>query len=245
VTPFLLTRRDLTDARAGVTERLADLAFATPVGGTRELRLRHEPDAAGWARLADLVEGAGFRSGHALPIGTRSITVTREWTLPDRVRTGLTVLICGSNPSPASADAGVGYARPGNRFWPAALASGLVDADRDPTRALGRGMGMTDLVKRTTARADDLAPAENQLGLARVERLAVWFEPAVVCFVGLAGWRAAVDRRAAAGPQPGRIGRSSIYLMPSTSGLNAHENVVTLAAHLSAAVALAEQADRG
>jgi len=244
VTALSLSRRDLLDAGRGVTERLAAVAFALPVGATCELRLRHDPDEAGWARLLDLVEGAGFVLDPPPTASARSIPAIRTWSLPDRVRTGLTVLVCGSNPSPASSNAGVGYARPGNRFWPAALAAGLVEHDRDPTEALAGGMGMTDLVKRTTVRADDLSAEENRVGLARVERLAAWFEPAVVCFVGLAGWRAAVDRRAVAGPQHHPIGRSAVYLMPSTSGLNAHEDVVSLARHLRAARSLAERAER-
>ena len=63
------------------------------------------------------------------------------------------LLVCGLNPSIYSADAGVGYARPGNRFWPAAIAAGLVTEDRDPRHALSHhGVGITDLVKRATGR---------------------------------------------------------------------------------------------
>ncbi len=110
-----------------------------------------------------------------------------------------------------------------------------------PRRRAGTGragVGMTDLVKRATARAEEVAPAEYAAGLDRVRHLVAWLRPAVVCVVGLTGWRAAVDRRAVAGPQPGDLGGRPVYLMPNPSGLNAHMDVPRLAAHLRTAVAL-------
>jgi TDG/mug DNA glycosylase family protein len=140
-----------------------------------------------------------------------------------------------------SADVGVGFARPGNRFWNAALAAGIVTRARDTRHALvAHGIGMTDLVKRATPRADELTRDEYRAGLARVERLVRWLQPGAVCFVGLAGWRAAVDRRAVAGVQPGDIGGRPAYVMPSTSGLNARVPLAELADHLRAAAALAD-----
>ncbi len=150
----------------------------------------------------------------------------------------MALLVCGLNPSPAAADGGVGFARPGNRFWPAALAAGLVSRDRDPDHALtGHGVGMTDIVKRTTRRADELHTEEYVAGLGRLERLVTWLAPNTVCFVGLAGWRAARDRRAGAGWQPERLGGARVYVMPSTSGLNASSGLADLTAHLAAAAA--------
>ena len=80
---------------------------------------------------------------------------------------------------------------------------------------------MTDLVKRATPRADELTTAEYRAGLERVGRLCAWLRPGAVCFVGLAGWRAAADRKAVAGVQPETLGDTPVYVMPSTSGLNA------------------------
>ena len=57
---------------------------------------------------------------------------TRARSLPDTVGPGMRLLVCGLNPSVYSADAGIGFARPGNRFWPAAIAAGIVTVDRDP-----------------------------------------------------------------------------------------------------------------
>jgi TDG/mug DNA glycosylase family protein len=200
------------------------------------------PDA-----VADLLVGAGFTvdevaavpgTGEHRPLVARA---TRARTLPDTVGTGMRLLVCGLNPSLYAADAGVGFARPGNRFWPAALAAGLVSTDRSPDRALAdHGIGMTDLVKRATTAAAELTAAEYRAGLARVERLVAWLRPGAVCFVGLAGWRAAVDRRAVAGVQPAALAGVPVYVMPSTSGLNARTPLAELADHLGAARRLAD-----
>jgi len=151
------------------------------------------------------------------------------------------LLVCGLNPSLYAADAGVGFARPGNRFWPAALSSGIVSRDRDARHALARHrVGMTDLVKRATTGASELTRDEYLSGMQRVERLVRWLRPGAICFVGLAGWRAVVDRRATAGVQPDGFAGRPAYVMPNPSGLNAHVRVDDLAEHLRAAAALAD-----
>ena len=249
-----VARRDLPMALAQLHRALAPGA---PVrlhlfGGDAELDPLDDDDFGGrrfsrWDpdRLVDVLVGAGFVldrldvAGRPERLERIDVAATRRWSLPDTVGPGLRLLVCGLNPSPAAADAGIGFARPGNRFWPAARAAGLVDRDRDPVAALvDHGVGMTDLVKRTTARAAELEPDEYREGLARVERLVRWLEPAAVVFVGLAGWRAAVDRRAGAGIQPTRLADVPVYVMPSTSGLNASSRLEDLVAHLEAVRAL-------
>lgn len=195
--------------------------------------------------LRDVVAGAGFaieRFDHDDDgkVVSLQLRLRRQRTLPDYVASGMRVLVVGLNPSLYAADAGVGFARPGNRFWPAALAAGLVTRDRDPRHALhAHGVGMTDLVKRATARADELTVDEYRAGYARLVRLVEWLEPRVVCVVGLAGWRSAVDRKAGVGHQPRRIGRADVYLMPSTSGANARVPLTELTGHLRSAAELA------
>ena len=191
--------------------------------------------------IADLLEGGGFSvADHTVvddgPWPRHQLGVVRERTLADRVAPDLRLLVCGLNPSLYAADAGVGFGRPGNRFWPAALAAGIVSVDRDPTHALtAHGVGMTDLVKRATPRADELRRDEYEAGVDRVDRLCARLRPAAVCMVGLAGWRAAVDRHAVAGWQPHLLGGRPVYVMPSTSGLNAHSSLDDLTAHLTEA----------
>jgi TDG/mug DNA glycosylase family protein len=167
----------------------------------------------------------------------------RVRTLPDTVAAGLRVLVCGLNPSVVAADAGYGFAGPTNRFWKAAVAAGLVSRPRDPLGCvLHDRVGMTDLVKRATPNAAVLSRAEYQAGADRVRRLVEWLQPGLVLFVGLAGWRAAVDGAAGAGFQPEPFAGVPAYVMPSTSGLNAHTTVAGLTAHMADALAAAPPA---
>ncbi len=239
---------------------LADLHRALVVGAPVEVQVLagdYEGDAlpadriggrffASWTArgLTDVLAGAGFEVG-AVEIERDFVraSAVRARSLSDVVGPGMHLLVVGLNPSLYAADAGVGYARPGNRFWPAARAAGLVTRDRDPAHALhAHRMGMTDIVKRATAKAAELSPDEYRAGLARVERLVRWLEPGAVCFVGLTGWRYAVDSHARAGPQTRPIGGRPVYVMPSTSGANAHARLDDLSAHLRAARALADEA---
>ncbi|CAN5853241.1 hypothetical protein BH23ACT2_BH23ACT2_23600 [soil metagenome] len=164
------------------------------------------------------------------------VTATARRALPDHVGAGMRLLCCGLNPSLHAADAGVGYVSRSNRFWPALAAAGLATRDREPRHLLRHHrIGMTDLVKRATARADELSAAEHRAGVERLERLCAWLRPAAVAVVGLAGWRAAVDRRAVVGWQPHPLGATPVYLLPSTSGLNARVSVAELTTHLRTA----------
>ena len=192
--------------------------------------------------LATLLVGGGFHlDGQAVPgrSGTQRARVVRDRTLADSIGPDMSLLVCGVNPSPYSADAGIGYARPGNRFWPAALAAGSAPVDRDPVAALAAGTGMTDFVKRATRTAAEVTRDEYEAGFTRVSRLVEWLEPGAVCFVGLSGWRTVVDPRAVAGPQPVPVGGRPAYVMPSTSGLNARSSLADLTRHLGAARDLA------
>ena len=239
---------------------LMELHHATAVGAPVHLTMiRGEGDGpfagddlpgrffARWAPepLHDVLVGSGFDVLELVADDAESdwlhALAVRARTLPDTVGPGMRLLVCGLNPSIHAADAGAGFARPGNRFWPAALAAGLVTRDRDPRHALAHhGIGMTDLAKRATARADELSRDEYRAGAARVERLVEWLRPGAVCFVGLGGYRDAVDRRAIAGVQPTTFGGVPAYVMPNTSGLNARVPPAELAEHLRAAARLAD-----
>jgi TDG/mug DNA glycosylase family protein len=190
--------------------------------------------------LRDVVEGAGFELDDLVDDGEEWIDVeaTRARMLPDTVGPEMRVLIVGLNPSLLSADTGIGFARPGNRFWPAALASGLVTRTHDPFHALRVDrLGMTNLVRRATVRADELSPAEYADGNARLQRLVHWLRPQCVCFVGVTGYRVAIDRGAALGWQAQPFGGVPTYVMPNTSGLNAHAKPADFAEHLRAVAA--------
>jgi len=194
-------------------------------------------------RLRDVIEGAGFEIDDFVDDGDEWLDVeaTRARMLPDTVGPEMRTLIVGLNPSIYSADANAGFARPGNRFWPATLAAGLVTRTHDPFHALRvDGIGMTNLVRRATTGADELSRDEYLDGAARLARLVAWLQPRVVCFVGLTGYRVAVDKRAQLGWQDEAFAGAPTYVMPNTSGLNAHAKPADFADHLRAVVAASE-----
>ena len=215
-----------------------ELHRATPVG--ERVALGPLPRADWPNRLLEpIIEGAGFVEPTGRTRGGMvAITAERSRTLPDTVGPGMRLLLVGLNPSILSADVGTGFARPGNRFWPAAIEAGLVTVARDPLDALvSHGIGMTDLVKRATRAAAELEPGEYVHGLERLDVLAGWLQPEAVCIIGLAGWRVAVDRKATTGWHDRGVGDRPTYVMPNPSGLNAHDTVASLAAHLRTAAA--------
>lgn len=189
--------------------------------------------------LAMVLAGAGFHvesieeHGEAMTVRAR-----RLLSLPDVVAPGMRMLVCGLNPAVYAAERGVGFARPGNRFWPALVAAGMADRDRDPLSLLrDHHIGLTDIVKRATPRAADLDPAEYRDGWTRLEHLVSWLRPEAVVFVGLDGWRRVVNRNAKPGWQEDAIAGVAAYLMPSTSGLNAHSRLNDFVAHFRVAAA--------
>jgi TDG/mug DNA glycosylase family protein len=225
---------------ADLPAALARVQLETTVGATVSCSVTGGCPA-GAPPLPELLIGAGFSVERARRGGSpRVVDARRQRTLPDFVGPGMRLLVCGLNPSLVAADAGYGYAGATNRFWTVAVAAGVVTRPRDPLAALaGDSVGMTDLVKRATPNADGLTVAEYQAGARRVARLVEWLQPGVVVFVGLAGWRASIDRRAGPGPQPAPFGGTPAYVMPSTSGRNARTTPAELADHLRRALALA------
>lgn len=235
---------------------LAELHRALPVGARVSCSLIAGPDDEvvsdddlpgrrfwRWSdeALLDVFTGAGFSDVRLDGAQPRFVDALRARTLPDTVGPGMRLLVCGLNPSLHAADAGVGFVTASNRFWRAAIEAGLASRPRDAWDALrSHGVGMTDLVKRATRRADQLSPDEYAAGLDRVDRLCTRLQPGAVVSVGLAGWRAAVDRRAEVGVQDRSLGGRPVYVMPSTSGLNAGSRYEDLVDHLRAALDLAK-----
>ncbi|WP_416955923.1 mismatch-specific DNA-glycosylase [Nocardioides sp. T5] len=152
----------------------------------------------------------------------------------------LRLLFVGINPGLWTAATQSHFARPGNRFYPALLRAGIVprridpsagmtDEDRDELRR--RGIGITNVVPRATARADELTTEELRAGGERLRALVGERSPSVVAVAGVTAYRTAFGQRGAkVGEQPGRWGSSRVFVVPNPSGLNAHDTVDTLAA---------------
>ena len=142
------------------------------------------------------------------------------------------VLFCGINPSLYSGWAGHHYARPGNRFWPALHQSGFTPRrlrpDEDAT-LVDCGLGCTNLVARATARADELDAAEFRAGGERLRALVEEWTPRAVAVVGIGAARIAFDIPVLEpGRQPQGLGAAQLWVLPSTSGLNAHHQLPEL-----------------
>ncbi len=152
----------------------------------------------------------------------------------------LRLLFVGINPGLWTAATSTHFAHPGNRFYPALLrsgiltapvdpAAGMTDADRDRLRA--RGLGITNVVRRATAKASELTPDELRAGGAELTALVRRARPAVVAIAGITAYRTAFGQpKAVAGLQPEPFAGAELWVVPNPSGLNAHETVESLAA---------------
>lgn len=147
-------------------------------------------------------------------------------TIRDVLEPELDVIFCGINPGRYSGATGFHFAGPGNRFWPALHASGFTDRRLKPSEVAQLpqfGCGITNLVARTTARADELSRDELLAGRRRLERKVRRYRPQWVAFVGLGAYRMAFGKPAATvGPQPDTIAGARVWVLPNTSGLNAN-----------------------
>jgi TDG/mug DNA glycosylase family protein len=150
-------------------------------------------------------------------------------TVPDLIKPRLKVLFCGINPGLYSGATRHHFARPGNRFWRALHLAGFTLEQLQPweeQRLLDWGIGITNLVARATASADELSRAELIEGRKRLERKVRRFVPLWVAIVGIGAYRTAFGRpRAVAGAQPELIGRSKLWILPNPSGLNANHQI--------------------
>lgn len=146
--------------------------------------------------------------------------------LPDVIGPGLTVLFCGINPGLYSAATGHHFARPGNRFWPALHRSGFTPRLLHPweqEELLGHGLGITNVVARASARADELTADELVAGVEILAGKAERYRPAWIAVAGVTAYRIGFGRpRATFGAQPDRLGPARLWVLPNPSGLNAH-----------------------
>lgn len=153
--------------------------------------------------------------------------------VPDVVAPGLRALFCGINPGLYSGAVGHHFARPGNRFWAALHLSGFTDRRLtafEEEELLESGLGITNLVRRATATADEISKAELIAGACTLRRKVRRIRPRAVAFLGLGAYRVAFAAPAAVvGEQPDRIDDSRVWLLPNPSGLNAHYQVDALA----------------
>lgn len=154
-------------------------------------------------------------------------------TVNDVIAPGLKGLFCGINPGLFTAWMGHHFARPGNRFWPAIYAAGITPHLLHPSEEqelLRYGYGITNVVQRATARADELSREEYVQGGERLVEKVMRYRPGVLAVLGLGAYRTAFGRpNASVGLQSRTIDGVPIWLLPNPSGLNAHYQLADLA----------------
>ena len=160
-------------------------------------------------------------------------------TLPDLLGPQVRLLFVGINPGLLTVAVQAHFARRGNRFYPALHRAGLIDRDIDASQGwrsddlahlLDRGLGITSLVARATARADQLGKAELTAGAVLLTELVGQIKPKVVAMLGISAFRLAFGQpKALIGKQPKTLAGAELWVVPNPSGLNAHYNVDSLA----------------
>jgi TDG/mug DNA glycosylase family protein len=170
----------------------------------------------------------------------------RDSVVPDLLPTsGLKLLFVGINPGLWTAATQTHFAHPVNRFYPALLRAGIIERPVDPAAGMSdadrahltsRGIGITNVVHRATARADELTHEELRAGGEQLVELVERVRPRVVALAGITAYRTAFGRRKAAlGRQDDTLGGAELWVVPNPSGLNAHETVASLATAYAAA----------
>ena len=161
------------------------------------------------------------------------VLAARGKHISDLAARNLIVLFVGINPGLYTAAIGHHFGRPGNRFWPALHAGGFTPRLFSPfeeSLLIDLGYGITNVVERATARADELSDDELRAGgrrlLAKVKR----WRPTVVAFVGIHPYRILCGmKKARVGLQDSLFGGSHAWVLPNPSGLNAHYQPAALA----------------
>lgn len=168
------------------------------------------------------------------PKPTRAdLLAATDKTIRDVIAPGLRILFCGINPGLYSGATGHHFARPGNRFWPTIHQAGFTPRLLSPPEErelLALGYGITNLVARTTATADELSAEEFLAGRKGLERKVKRYQPRVLAVLGIGAYRTAFQQpKAALGLQAKSIGETRIWVLPNPSGLNAHYQLADLA----------------
>ena len=166
------------------------------------------------------------------------LLAAKNKTIRDVIAPGLRVLFCGINPGLYSGATGHHFARPGNRFWPTIYQAGFTLRLLDPSEErelLGLGYGITNLVARATATADELSPKELIAGQRRLKAKVKRFQPQVLAVLGITAYRTAFGQKVVTlGKQPEPLLNSILWVLPNPSGLNAHYQLADLAEHFRA-----------
>jgi TDG/mug DNA glycosylase family protein len=163
------------------------------------------------------------------------LLAAQDKTVRDVIAPGLRVLFCGINPGLYSGATGHHFARPGNRFWPTLHQAGFTPRLLHPSeerQLLRYGYGITNLVPRATATADELSPDELVASRRRLLSKVKRYQPQVVAVLGISAYRTAFAQKTVVlGKQPEGLANAIVWVLPNPSGLNAHYQLAILVEH--------------
>ena len=144
--------------------------------------------------------------------------------LEDILAEHLAVIFCGINPGLTAAAQGHHFAGRGNRFWRTLHLAGFTPEEVRPENdrsILQHQCGLTAVVDRPTARADQLSLQEFSAAAAAFEEKISRYAPRFVAFLGKAAYGALSGQRDVAwGLQPKTFGGASVWVLPNPSGRN-------------------------
>jgi double-stranded uracil-DNA glycosylase len=161
------------------------------------------------------------------------LEAARGREIADVLAPGLDVVFVGINPGLWSGATGHHFARPGNRFWRALQMGGFTRdlvSPFDDARLPSLGLGITNLVARSTATAVELKPDELRSGAERLVARLEPLSPRAIAILGIGAYRTAFAvPTASLGRQADPFAGAERWVLPNPSGLNAHYQVDALA----------------
>jgi len=156
------------------------------------------------------------------------LLAAKDRLVADVIAPDLDVLFVGINPGLYSAAIGHHFGRPGNRFWPSLYLGGFTPRLLTPfeeRELLHWRLGITNLVARASARADELSERELIAGAAVLRDKVRHYRPRGVAILGVTAYRTALQQPSAVlGLQPELLEQAKVWILPNPSGLNAHYN---------------------
>ena len=139
--------------------------------------------------------------------------------IPDVLAPGLKVVFCGTAMSKKAEENGAYYTGPGNKFWPTLRRIGLIPRDFSPfdyRRVREHGIGLTNLTDAYSGMDREIP--KGAFDAESLKDKILHFQPRCLAFNGKRAAREVLGNVPRYGPQDTVLGRTSVFVLPSTSG---------------------------
>lgn len=142
----------------------------------------------------------------------------------DILAAGLDVVFCGLNPAASAVADGHNFSNRSNRFWRVLHLAGFTDVrlqPQDERRLLEYGCGITAVVSRPTARADEVSSEEFKQARIGFESKMRRYAPRVIAFLGKRAFATMIGSSTVDwGRHPNGFADTTAWILPNPSGLN-------------------------